>query len=322
VAAIFWVSPSRTPAVTRDPEAVAPDPVAVQGCYESCPEYCSGNPCEVAPAPEWPPLGDGDDDEYNSSVEDAIAPGPEWSPLGEGDDEYNSSVEDVMDAIETSTTIFEECVVTGDADPCLWPGGCPEGEEYEDGCCYVIDTPVILDLAGDGIKLTNIHAGVLFAIGKPGAVRQVSWTYPESDDAWLALDRDGDGRITSGVELFGDETPQPVPPAGRRANGFEALAVFDMSEQGGNGDLQITEADDVFRRLVVWQDRNHNGDSEPDELMSLEAAGVAAINLRYLDSRRVDMYGNVFRYRTRVRPVHRSSVARWAYDVILQGRRF
>lgn len=295
VVGLVWLGSPALPAVPPGGEKA---PV-VAGCYESCPETCWGNPCmAIAPAPEWPSLSEGDERAYGPAA-------------------------DVMDATGSGTAMFDECVVTGDADPCLWPGtGCPPGEEYEDGCCYVIDTPVILDLAGDGIRFTNIHVGVLFAIGKPGPLRQVSWTYPESDDAWLALDRDGDGRITSGVELFGDETPQPPPAPGRRANGFEALAVFDTAIHGGNRDGQITAADDVFGRLVVWQDRNHNGESEADELQSVQSAGVAGISLRYLDSKRVDQYGNVFRYRTRVRPTRESSVARWAYDVILQGRRF
>ena len=46
----------------------------------------------------------------------------------------------------------------------------------------------------------------MFDIDGDGVPEQISWTEADSDVAFLALDRDGDGRITSGKELFGNHT--------------------------------------------------------------------------------------------------------------------
>jgi hypothetical protein len=127
----------------------------------------------------------------------------------------------------------------------------------------------------------------------------------------LALDRNGNGVVDSGLELFGDYT---VQPEASNRNGFLALAQFDLVANGGNGDGKIDALDAIFDRLRVWQDRNHNGVSEPDELHTLASLPIAALELEFKDSRRVDRYGNQFRYRAKVVG---GSVGRWAWDVFL-----
>jgi len=135
--------------------------------------------------------------------------------------------------------------------------------------------PLVLDLSGDGFKPTSLDKGVHFDLDGNGFAERINWI--QGDDALLVLDKNGDGVINDGNELFGDRY--------RLANGKLARFGFEaLMEQDTNGDKVIDDKDANYSRLQVWQDANQNGISEKEELRSLSQAGIAAIQLNYQKS--------------------------------------
>ncbi|HCJ41130.1 MAG TPA: hypothetical protein DHV89_06260, partial [Ruminococcus sp.] len=104
----------------------------------------------------------------------------------------------------------------------------------------------------------------------------INWT---TTDGILAVDKNGNGTIDNGSEVFGDSF---VLENGETAkNGFEALSQYDE-----NGDGVIDAKDAAYSQLRVWIDENGDGISQENELYTLTQMGVKSISLDFVDSGR------------------------------------
>ena len=185
--------------------------------------------------------------------------------------------------------------------PALWenahPPGSPAPEptatRSERGLQFAYASPstncvaLISTDPDSSFALTSAEDGVLFDIDADGDRDRVAWTEPSADVSFLALDRDGDGRITSGRELIGDHT---MPGITNGPNALRQLATYP----GTWG--SVDSENPLFAALRLWTDANHDGRSERAELRPVDT-GLAAIGLGYERHRRMDSHGNQSRYR-------------------------
>jgi len=189
------------------------------------------------------------------------------------------------------------------------PGGGEEGgEESPPGDGSGV-TPILIDLDRGSFKLTDLVGGIRFDLNRDGIAEALSWTEPGSGDGWLALDRNGNGTIDDGGELFGNFTDQPLSEA---PDGYLALQVFDE-----DGDGFIGPTDPLYPNLLLWIDSDQDGASSPSELIGLAAAGVEWIDLDVVESRSRDRHGNEFRFKSHVRT--RRGMTRSADVFLLTG---
>jgi hypothetical protein len=133
-----------------------------------------------------------------------------------------------------------------------------------------ITSPLVLDLNGDGVQTVGIDHGVTFDLTGTGVQHQVGWV--SAQDGFLVLDRNGDGLINSGRELFGQATL--LEDGTTAQNGYEALVVLDTN-QDGIIDVQDTD----FAQLQVWQDANQDGVTQEGELQDLTSLGIVSLDL-------------------------------------------
>ncbi|MHA7685913.1 calcium-binding protein [Cupriavidus sp. PET2-C1] len=144
--------------------------------------------------------------------------------------------------------------------------------------------PLTLDLDGDGLETVGASAsGVLFDHDGDGIRNGTGWVRP--DDGFLVFDRNNNGKIDNGGELFGDST---IMASGQRArDGFEALR-----DQDSNGDGKVNSQDANWAKLRVWRDLNQDGVSQAGELLSLDQLGITAFNTKAEKNNQILSDGN------------------------------
>ena len=156
-------------------------------------------------------------------------------------------------------------------------------------------SPIVIDLARDGLELGKAGVGVYFDVNADGVKDHVQWVRRGGDEGLLAMDRSGNGVVDDGAELFGVGTPLVLD--GRNApNGFVGLAQYDARELGGNDDGLITEADAIWPQLRIWLDVDADGVSTIDEMRTLRSFGITALETIPRIRKRVDAAGNVIPY--------------------------
>ncbi|PIT72998.1 hypothetical protein B9Z42_11950 [Limnohabitans sp. B9-3] len=145
------------------------------------------------------------------------------------------------------------------------------------------DSPLVLDLNGDGVQTVDMAQGTMFDLQATGVAQTTGWV--DAHDGLLAMDLNHDGKISSGAELFGNYTL--LANGQQAADGWAALAQYDST-----GDGKMDAQDTAFDALKVWQDGNGNGLTDDGELRSLKDVGVTQINLGH-DSTITQQNGNL-----------------------------
>lgn len=144
-------------------------------------------------------------------------------------------------------------------------------------------SPIVVNVDGELFKFSDDYNTVAFDMDANGIKENLGWTLKGSNIAFLAMDRNDNGSIDNGSELFSSVSPQPESLC---PNGYLALKVLDTDSDG-----RLTPSDELFSHLLLWTDSNHNGVSEKTELISV-GKQLRAIDLHYVRSDRVDDAGN------------------------------
>lgn len=150
-----------------------------------------------------------------------------------------------------------------------FPGAARPGQQWGvqyQGFCGGFYSPLVLFFDEDLPRFTAKSPFSLFT----GQTNLVHWPEAESKAYFLVLDKNGNGKVDDGTELFGDQ--------GGYKNGFENLASYDLNRDG-----VIDPKDSVFNKLLLWYDKNADGVTQKDELISLKKMGIQSITLSYVN---------------------------------------
>jgi hypothetical protein len=203
-------------------------------------------------------------------------------------DRYNRDRSNMVDTDRQALDDFLDKNFAIARRPSQVPGSC--NRDFRSAITPPRRDPLAIDLDGDGIETVGIPTTgipILFDHDADGVKTGTGWL--KGDDAWLVLDRDGNGTIDSGRELFGVDTvitrygPTLLPYQGNALDGFGALRDLD----GANAayptsspfDGVFDSRDSAFGQVRLWRDLNQDGVSQANELSTLASLGITAINL-------------------------------------------
>jgi hypothetical protein len=155
-------------------------------------------------------------------------------------------------------------------------------------------SPIVVDTRRDGIQLGPAGRGVSFDVNADGFADYVQWVRPRGDEAFLALDRNRNGVVDDGSELFGVGTP--LIEGGTAANGFVGLAQYDQPLLGGNDDGVISRADAIWPELALWLDSNADAVAAREEMRRPESFGFTSFGTIPRVRRYIDAAGNSLPY--------------------------
>ena len=149
------------------------------------------------------------------------------------------------------------------------------------------DRPVtmfVLDLAGNGHSFTGLRDGIEFDLDGSGKRVRTGWPSHSSDDVFLTMDVNGDGMVTSAVELLGSRWQ--AADKSRVRSGFDSLIVIqgfapDPKPPLPEGIGSIDKADPVYFELRAWNDRNRDARSDASELKTLAELAITRVLLLF-----------------------------------------
>lgn len=188
------------------------------------------------------------------------------------------------------------------------------GKEHGEKCEWKLKwkSPVVFDLHGIGQPetLSVFESDVKFDVAGDGIRVSTGWITPRF--GFLALDKNNNGLVDGGEELFGEGTR--LADGKRASNGYEALAQYDKSNQG-----YLNQQSPIFSQLKMWVDKNSDGVSSPDEIAPLSKYGITKISVNYTERPRKnwkDAAGNLVKFESKFfGPSHCGNKGCGTYDV-------
>jgi hypothetical protein len=189
------------------------------------------------------------------------------------------------------------------------PQQCPPRYEWnaaECACVYVGGSPIIIDTRNVGFNLSKPEKGTCAPFDLRGDGEKECWSWPVvgSGNGWLVYPHRTNPKVlvASGKDLFGNYTDMLVNTTEKEKNGYEALMAFAQPQNGGymNPDgtpnYILDDRDKVWDKLRIWIPKDYSGVAKPNELHKLSEVGIHSIALIPAYYKKVDEYGNSFRW--------------------------